>query len=214
MNFVAQLPPDTTKAVERYLKPTGETVRDLSVVVRLSHLEPCGFQIGRFGGGDGEIRGLADKDFFLDIASGLDNFGTYLVQKIGFRKLRGVGGRKQNASALEQWQRVFDEATVVAICFEDVLLGLGECRRVQDNGFEAAALVVQSFEPFKDVSVDEVVLIGIEVVEVEVPATPVEVLAGQIKAGRLKFTFCRTDGECAGVGEGIQQSGRLVMPGR
>lgn len=82
----------------------------------------------------------------------------------------------------------------------------GEGGRVEDDGIEAAALFCEAAEPVEGVAFAEVLGGGVDVVEFEVAACPVEVGLREVEGGGFRAGGGGGDGEGTGVGEGVEEA--------
>lgn len=164
--------------------------------IERSLLHPKRFQIifPRVFGGHGAWRDLAVG------RSLAEHFG-----EIAGMEFAAVRAAEDPAAGGEAGVGEFDEPVVVFFHTENfAFVVAGKGGRVEDDAVESAALSGESFEPVEGITFAEVMVGWVEFVCAEVVFCPIEVNLGKVECGGGGSAECGTDGECAGVGKGVE----------
>ena len=125
--------------------------------------------------------------------------------KVGVGEAAAIGGAEEPAVRHETSGGQLDEISVILLGPEDMALVVaGEGGGIEDDPIEGAALFRKTTEPVKGVPLAKVLGLGIEVVEAEILASPVEVGLRKIEGGGESPGQGRAHREGARVGEGIE----------
>lgn len=138
--------------------------------------DPDGLEVGSLG----EFRRHGEGcELFVSGA-----YGAEVREEVLDAEFSAVCASEDPALGFEACEGVLEKLSVIAFDGEDVsFLVAGEGGRIEDDAVEAAALFGEALEPVEGVALAEVVVIGIEVVEDEIFAGPIEVWLGEVESG-------------------------------
>ena len=98
-----------------------------------------------------------------------------------------------------------EESSVVLFDAEDLaFIVAGKSGRIEDDDVELTSLFGEAAEPVKGIAFAEVVIFGRDVVKAEIFAGPIEIDLGEVEGGGDGSGGSGSDGEEAGVGEGVE----------
>ena len=142
--------------------------------------------------------------FLKDATVAMRDRGSDGFEEIFRGEFGCVCGGEQDSVGAKEREDGGDKSAVVLFGLENTGLRMRKGGRVEENQVEEAGFFCEARSPIEEIAEDEIVRGGIEVVKGEVALAPIEIFFGEVETGGAGAGERGTDGEGAGVGEGVQ----------